>query len=901
MDIEPPTGLRCEHLVDPLGVDVSRPLLSWTLENPGRGQTVRAFRVIVASDEENALKETGDVWDSGLVTPAGSNSVEYGGKRLRSCTRYHWRVMWVSGGKEASRFSDVARFGTGLLDRRAWKARWIGRARCTEHVSGESVNVGITTGPLVLAHGVYLRKEFSTPCSERVRRATACICGLGFYELYMNGRRVGDRVLDPAQTDYGKTALYSTYDVTDLVGERNAVGILLGNGRYIKNYGFSHPRAILQIQIEYVSGGKETIVTDGSWKCSHGPLLENGLYSGERYDARLEMPGWDQPGFSDSDWDRAVTLRERMPVSQMVQPIRVTRTITPDRVSKPEPGIHVVDFGQNFAGWVRLRMKGPRGTRISLRYAELVDDEGMLNMGPNQKADASDIYIMKGGGPESFEPKFTYHGFRYVEVKGYPGTLTKDDIQGRALNSDMEGTGRFRCSNGLFNKIHDNILRGFCSNAMGLPTDCPQRDERYGWLADAHLAAEMAMFNYHTAAFYRKFLRDIRLAQKRNGSLPNVAPPYLPLYPADPAWGSAYITIAWLLHNHYGDTRLLREHYPYMKRYVDFLSKVSEDHVIRGIGKFGDWCSPGETYPKKTPVELTSTWYYFHDVLLLSRIAGLLGERKDAETLSNLSERIRDSFNREFFDGVRYRGGGPGAGNGVLNQTSNILPLSLGMVPEGKEKTLVEEMVSSLKDDHDHHLDTGIVGTRYILDVLTDAGHGEAACRVASQRTYPGWGYMIERGATTLWERWEEYTGDGMNSHNHIMFGSIDAWFYRVLAGISCLSPGWGKIQVRPHVLGELTFAEAAVKTVRGTVSVSWRRDDDSFTMDLQVPVGCESVIWIPLLWKGASIREGDSVIWERGKKTETVKDISFTGVDGMHAGFRSGSGTFRFVEKRQA
>ncbi len=787
----------------------------------------------------------------------------------------------------------------GLLKRNDWKAKWISKKKCREFGSKGTVLQGKYMGQYIHCQTLYLRKEFEI--KKEVHKARAYVCGLGLYELRLNGKKVGDRVLDPPQTDYGKIALYSTYDITESLKRSNAVAVLLGNGRHIKNYGYGQPRLILQIQIEDEDGEREIIVSNKTWKVSYGPLLRDGLYYGEKYDARLEQPGWDEPGFDDSRWEKAVVVSGPKFISQTVQPIRVAARLKAKRLSSPKSNTYIYDFGQNFAGWVRLSVRGPRGTEVKLRHAELVHDDGTLNPAPNQNAEATDVYILKGEGLEVYEPRFTYHGFRYVEVTGFPGIPTLENIEGCLVHTDVEKVGGFFCSDDLINRIHRNILWGQLSNLMGIPTDCPQRDERHGWLGDAHLSAEEAMFNFDMAAFYTKYLRDIQLAQKEDGSLPDTVPYYIGrLYPADPAWGSAYIILAWLMSMFYGDIRILEEHYVSLKKYVKFLIKKAEGHIQRKLGKYGDWCPPGSIVPKRTPLELTSTWYYCHDVLLLSKIAGILCRKDDALRFRALAGKIKEAFNRNFLVDDQYKAQWLSPTERNPNQTSNILPLYLDMVPKKKKGKVLKRLLQSIIRDQDCHLDTGILGTRYLLDVLSESGLGEVAFKVVTQKTYPGWGYMVEEGATTLWERWEKITGGGMNSHNHIMLGSVDAWFYRVIAGLSSLSPGWKRIRIEPPVIEGLDYATARVRTVSGEVHVSWKRQQNSFELIALIPVGSSAEIHLPLLAKNSLIKESHTIVWVKGafRKTRS-SELSFAGIKGKYAVFRAGSGYYKFTGKK--
>jgi alpha-L-rhamnosidase len=894
----PPLDLRCESLIEPLGVDLPKPRFSWLPTSIGRDERQTGFSILVSSARELSLKEIGDFWESGPLEGERSFHVEYQGDPLLSCTRYIWRVRWRDKSGAESPWSEIASFVTGFLYEGDWKARWISAKNIREFKSRGNVLLGEPGPEHVQAHGLYIRKEFDL--REKAVMALAFVSGLGCYELRINGQKAGDRVLDPGWTDYKKRALYSTYDVTGLLREKNAMGLILGNGRHIKYFGYEAPRATVRLEIEGGSGEREVILSDDSWKTSHGPLQENGLYFGERYDARLERPGWDEPGFKDQGWEKAVLVPGSPLASQLIPPVRACQRLKPANIYRSAPGTWVFDFGQNLSGWVRMQVQGPAGTEVRLRHAELVSDDGSVNMGPTENAEATDTYILKGEGLEAYEPRFTYHGFRYVELTGYPGEPSADVLEACFVHSDVERAGTFSCSNDLINRIHTNVLWGQLSNLMSIPTDCPQRDERHGWLGDAHLSAEEAVFNFDMSGFYAKFLEDIRLAQKEDGSLPDVAPPYLPsLYPADPAWSAAYAALAWLHYEHYEDPRILARHYPNLRKYVEFLGKNAGGHIVKGLGKYGDWCPPGSVVPKKTPVELTATWYYYHDVLILSKIAQVLGRGDEAKEYSRLAENIRDAFNAVFLGDDQYAAIRVSRIDNYPNQTSNALPLYLDMVPPGKKAQVLESLLRSVVRQQDGHVDTGILGTRYILDVLTRNGHGEMAFRMATQKSYPGWGYMIEEGATTLWERWEKLTGPAMNSQNHIMLGSIDAWFYRTLAGLTLLEPGWKKFQVKPHLLGGLTSAEADLKTVRGPVRSAWAKGESSFSIEVLVPVGAAARVHIPELYPEGMVVESGKVIWRGSRAGDPVPGIVATGREDRHTVFDIGSGAYRFELKK--
>jgi len=897
----PPQRLRCEYLSEPLGVDTASPRLSWQLESPARGDRQTAFQILLASAPELLRSDIGDYWDTGRVETDRAASVEYAGESLQSCARYHWKVRWWDRERQASPWSEPASFVTGYIHPGEWKPKWIGPRQAEAFRSKGTVLLGHQGADDTQACAIYLRREFAV--KDRAALAMIFISGLGHYELRLNGERVGPGGLEPGWTDFKKKALYASHDVTAFVRERNAVGVILGNGRHIESYGYGTPRLTCRIEVEYESGEREVIFSDERWRTSGGPVRENGLYYGERTDARVVIDGWDRPGFDDRAWDQAVMVAGYPLAAQMMPPIRVTRRLPPRSVRRLAAGASIFDFGQNFSGWTRLTAAGPAGTEIRLRHAELLHEDGTLNLGPNENAEATDVYILRGdGGPEVYEPKFTYHGFRYVEMTGFPGEPGPEALEGLFVHSDVSPAGEFRTSNELINRIHEAILWGQLSNLMSIPTDCPQRDERHGWLGDAHLSAEEAVFNFDMAAFYAKFLDDIRLAQKDDGSLPDVVPPYLPrLYPADPAWSSAYATLVELLWDHYADRRVIATHYAALKRYIDYLGTCADEHIIRKLGKYGDWCPPGGIVPKKTPVEMTSTWYYCHDIRILARLAAVLGRDEEARRYARLAEAVKDAFNTAFLGESQYAAIRVSPVDNYPNQSSNALPLYLDMVPADLKDKVVASLVQSVARQQDYHVDTGILGTRYILDVLTAAGHGQAAFRMATHKSYPGWGYMLAEGATTLWERWEKLTGHAMNSQNHIMLGSIDGWFYRVLAGLSPLLPGWQAVRVRPHLLGDLSFVEARLDTVAGPVGAAWRLADETLSLECRIPVGASGEIHVPFPWPGARITESGRTLWSGDAPAEKDPEIVPAGRAGAWVVFKTGSGAFRFEVKKTA
>ena len=899
--MDSPKRLSCEHAINPTALETRRPRLSWIPESRLRGEAQTAYRIICSADKGTVERGRGDLWDSGKVRSAENHLVAWGGPDLDECSAYFWAVRtWgevrgaAAEGKETeSPWSEAASMETAVLDQASWKASWISMEDpAFEETSvllvKDTINNNVHV-PSKLYQAIYLRHEFDL--KEAPVRARAYVCGLGYYEAYANGTRLGDHRLDPGQTDYSRKALYSTYNAEGLLRKgRNALGIILGNGRYLDAYGFGEPRAFLQLLCEFSDGSRTLIVTGPSWTCSHGPILHNGIYSGETCDARLEQEGWAGPGFTGSGWKNVVVVEGPKLESQTLPPIRATVTLPARDLANPAPGVYVFDFGQNFSGVVRLRLRGPRGTPVTLQFAELLGPDGRLNLGTNRESRSRDRYILSGKGEETFEPRFTYHGFRYAEVTGFPGVPGLDSAEGVVIHTDVRTAGTFVCADPLVNKIHRNILWGQLSNLMSAPTDCPQRGERMGWLGDAQLASEEACCNFDMAGFYVKYLEDIRLAQRSDGSLSDVVPPYWPLYPADPAWGAAYVTLALTMYEQYGDPDILDRHYEGMKRYVDFLESSAEDHILKSLGRYGDWCPPGTIYPKKTPMEFTSTWYLYFDTLRFSRIAAALGRKTDAEEYASRAEEVARAFNDAFLLGEgRYTTFRMSPIDRSVGQTTQTLPLFLDLVPPDQRERAVIHLMKAVATDADCHVDTGIVGARYLFEVLRDAGHAETAWKVITQTSYPGWGYMVAEGATSLWERWEKLGSMGMNSHNHIMFGSVDAWFYRTLGGIIPLEPLWQLISIAPYAVGALTHAAVSQETIRGTVAVSWSRSGSlaqpgaadaadaadasetsgrgpgEFRLSVTVPSGTRAKLRLPFATLARELSEGGIPLWSSG------------------------------------
>ncbi len=847
-----PTGLRCEYLVNPLGVDTLKPRFSWVLENSDRGQGQSYYEILVS---RQPTAEVGDFWASGKVDSADSIQVVYAGKPLQSGSTYCWKVRyWDKDGRQGP-FSQVSRFDTGLFSLDDWKGKWIGGRN-------------------------QLRKEFNL--EKKAVRARAYVCGLGYSELRLNGRKVGRNVLDPAWTTYDKRVLYVTYDITGhLQPGPNALAVMLGQGW------FKDKALLIQINIELEGGDKVEVVSDATWKGTDGPVVANSVYNGETYDARLETPGWDSAGYDDDRWGTAEVVAGPKGIlsAQMMPPIQVIDTIVPLKMDSPKPGIYVYDMGQNYSGWAQLRVRGQRGTVVKLRFAEMVYDSGMINQENLRGARAEDVYILKGESEEVWEPRFTYHGFRYVELSGYPGVPAVNAVRGRVVHTAVEPVGNFACSKPILNSLQRIIVWGQKTNLHSIPSDCSQRDERMGWMGDAQGTAEEAIYNFDMAAFYTNFLRDIRDVQDEKGTITDTVPHIWGSRPADPAWGTAYPLIAWYCYQYYGDRRVLEDNYDGIKKYVEFLRTRAENDLVK-FSYYGDWVAVD-----RTPGDIVSSFYYYYDVKVLAEMAKVLGKEAEIKAYEDLAAAIKMAFHREYFD-PKIRG----YANGT--QTANALSLFLDLVPEKMRGAVWGSLFDNIVYKNNSHLTTGIIGTKYIMELLTNNGTSDLAYDIATQTTYPSWGYMIENGATTLWELWQLRQGPSMNSHNHPMFGSVGSWLYKALAGINLApgSVGFEKIRIAPQMVRDLGYAAGSTRTLRGEVSSSWARGERSVRLEVVIPVGSEAEVVIPRFnLENVVIKEGDQVVWDVQGYKSGVQGIR--GVEKAQTGFlvKIGSGRYAF------
>ncbi len=871
------TDLRNEYLANPIGISLGSPRLSWKMEKNERSASQTSYRILVATSEEKLQNETPDLWNSGKVESDQSIQVEYNGKPLTSGMKVFWKVQIWDEEKNPSVWSEVSTWEMGLLEKIDWQAKWIG--------APESLAT-----PDVKLPAPYFRKEATF--NKKIKQARAYISGLGYYELYINGLKIGDHVLSPNQTNYDRRnvekwieskignmktrVLYEIFDITSsLKSGNNAFGVILGNGWYIQAdrpqdtmLWYDTPRLIAQFVIEYEDGSKELIFSDKDWKCDLSPILYNGLHSGEIYDARLEQKGWNETGFDDSKWKEAVLVRPPTGIllAQVSPPDRITQTIKPINVTKRPDGFYRFDMGQMFSGWARLKISGPKGTTIKMRFTE--------EFGPSYNQ--TDTYILKGDGLEIWQPRFTWHAFRYVDVSGAPSELTLENLEGLVVNTDIKSAGAFECSNPLLNKILENYQRTQLGNVHGgLPSDCPHR-ERRGYTGDGQISAKAAIYNFDLSQFYTKWLNDISDAQNQEtGYVPNTTP-----YQdggGGTAWGSACIIIPWYMYNYYGDTQVLKAHYSGMKHWVEYMkSQLNKDGILVNQG-LGEWVPPAIV---EIPADFVNSCYYYHCCQLMVNIAEALNIQSDKNYFAEMGNKAKASINTFYFNNKS-------SNYSIGRQGANIFPLGFGITENESRDAVFNNLVNNILTDNKIHFDTGILGTPLLLDVLTQSGRCDLAYTLMNQRDYPGFGYMIEKGATTIWETWQ---GDA--SHSHPMFGSVCAWFYQYLGGISPdpSSPGFKHAIVKPYPVSSLSYANTTYPTMYGEIKTRWEFAGNDYNLTVSIPANTTATVYL--------LAQNSASVTENGKSIETTRDIKYLKTEGSNVLYEIGSGTYHFVSK---
>ena len=884
------SNLTCEYKSNPLGIDVHNPRLSWQVHSDVRGTRQTGFQVFVASNETDLGNETKLIWDSNRVDSDQSIHIPYIGPALSSGQRVYWKVrIWDEQGREAE--SPTAWWEMGLLEQSKWESQWIGAP--------------FFGGPMTSSPAPYLRKDFAI--EKQILSARLYSTAIGFYECHINGVRIGDALLTPGWTDYNKRIQYQVYDVTEqLQNGINTFGAILGDGwgvGHIAWFGRQHyadrPQLLAQIIVEFSDGTRQIIPTDETWKVTYGPILESDMLMGESYNARRELPNWAKPGYDDSFW-LPVTTYTRNNVNLVATngpAVKRQEELKPVSIKKI-PGLNprwVFDLGQNMVGWVRLIARGETGRTITLRFAEALNPDGTLYTLNLRTSRNTDHYTMKGAEEEIWEPRFTFRGFRYVEVQGLLEKPNLETLTGIVIHSEIPAIGSFECSDPLINKLQQNIVWSQKGNFIDVPTDCPQRDERMGYTGDAQVFIRTASFNRNVAGFFTKWVHDIEDTQSPGGAIPPVAPTIPSSFQEDggPAWADAIVIIPWTIYQVYGDTRQLAESYSSIQKYIDFLSKTSKNGLrcyadYSGWHGFGDWLALDGSDGREggTSKELIGTAFFAYSSKLAANIARALNFMEDASRFEDLFTEAREAFIKRFVneDGTVLGG----------TQTSYVLALEFDLLPKKLRPLAVNELVRAIQK-RDGHLSTGFIGTPYINWALSNNGHLEVAYDLLMQNSWPSWLYSVTQGGTTIWERWDGWTHDKgfqdakMNSFNHYAYGAIGAWMYAVIGGIDFdpSQPGYKHILLSPRPGGGLTSATAALESMYGRILSSWSLEDNHFNWEVTIPVNTTATVYIPT--------KDISLITESGQAIDQANGVTFLETSADTAKLQLLSGSYHF------
>jgi alpha-L-rhamnosidase len=841
--------LTCEYHTNPLGIDVLKPRLSWKIETTAPNVLQTAYEIKVTDQSGKAL------WNTGKVNSDQSVDVVYEGTGLKSMQRASWQVrIWDNKGK-ATAWSAPATWEMGILEPESWKASWI--------------TLGSEPDVAGSKPAQYFRKDFTT--AKKVKSARVYITSHGLYELLLNGKKVSDDLFTPGWTSFNKRLQYQTYDVTSLLQAKNAFGVMVGDGWYRGNIGWSSQNGyygsklalLVQLQINYTDGTSELVCTDQNWKASTGAIVASDIYNGETYDARKEMPGWASAGFDDSKWEKATVTDQskKTLIAPQGVPVKPIQEIKPIKQITTPKGEVVYDMGQNMVGWVRLKVQGKKGDGITVKFAEVLDKEGNFYTDNLRRAKCTDLFILNGSGEEVLEPHFTFHGFRFVKIEGPATPIAADQITGVVIHSDMAPTGSFSCSNTMINQLQHNIQWGQKGNFLDVPTDCPQRDERLGWTGDAQVFSMTAAFNFNVAPFYTKWLGDVTADQSPNGRLPHVIPDVLKGDGGATAWADVTVVVPWTTYLVYGDKRILEVQYPSMKAWVEYMhSRAGDKNLWLGDNHYGDWlafASNRSDYTgATTEKDLIATAYYSYSSGLLAKVAAIIGKTDEAKKYAQLSGDIKKAFQNEFV-----------APSGRLvshTQTAYCLALAFDLLPENLKPKAAKFLADDVKKMG--HLTTGFVGTPLLCKTLSAYGYDDLAFMLLNRTKYPSWLYPVTQGATTIWERWDGQKPDGtfqdvgMNSFNHYAYGAIGEWLYHYVAGldVDAENPGYKHILLAPHPGGGLTNAEVEFNSVYGKVKSGWKIDGNDFVYDVTVPANTTATVTLPsakadqVTWAGA-------------------------------------------------
>ena len=871
--------LTCEYKENPIWIDTSKPRFSWKVIGAGNNVMQNAYSIRVATDGKFSSGKI--VWQSGKTESEESILHIYKGIDLKSGQKYFWQVkIWDNKGRQ-SKWSEVAFWEMGFLSQSEWRAKWI-------EMEGNTLRY--TPSP-------YFRREFLV--GKNIASARVYITSHGLYELYLNGKKVGDQVLTPGWTSYGKRLQYQVYDVTGmLVKGNNAIGAVLGDGWYKWAYGI-RLGLLLQLKITYTDGSETLMVSDESWKASNdGAIRMNDIYNGETYDAGKNLTGWNLSGYNDKNWSsvKKGDYNNNNLIASEGSPVRKIQEIKPVKIFRTPKGKLIVDMGQNMVGWLKLKVTGKKGTVVTIRHAEVLDKFGEFYTKNLRGAKCQLTYTLGGTGEETYEPRFTFMGFRFVEVTGFPGELTTDNLTGIVVHSDMAVTGSYECSNSLINQLQHNIQWGQKGNFVDVPTDCPQRDERLGWTGDAQAFCRTAAYNMDVAAFFTKWMKDVSADQKLAGEIPVVIPDVVNSQVSTTAgtsagWGDVAVIAPWTMYQVYGDKRLLETQYPSMKAWVEYIRKKSgESYIWKGGSIFGDWLfyhPPVNNHSEPdghTQHDFIATAFFAYSSSILAATAKELGNTDDEKIYDDLFRKIKEVFINEYVTS---------AGRvGTNSQTSYVLALMFDLLPENLRKKsahfLVEDILS-----RKNHLSTGFLGTPYLCHVLSDNGYTDVAYDLLLQESYPSWLYPVKMGATTIWERWDGQKTDstfqdpGMNSFNHYAYGAIGDWMYRVSAGIEIMNPGYKHIAIQPHPSKKLTYSKASYESSYGTIASGWERIGTKIIVSVKIPANTKATIILPF--------NSASMVTENGKNIFGNKNFSDIRIDDDNLLFVAGSGDYVF------
>lgn len=863
--------LTTEGLVAPLNVETPSPRLSWIITSDERDVMQTSYHILVATDPSLLSQGKADIWDSGVVSSDQSVWVPYAGKKVADNTRCYWQVK-VNTTLGESSWSPVAEWGTGIVGEGHWGGRWIGWEGPFEWDVEDSHS---------RLSSRYIRKEFKTE-DKTIKRATVHISGLGLYELYINGDKVGDDVLAPAPTDYRRTTLYNSYDVTDMLkgdGAENAIGVTLGNGRFYtmrQNYkpykipNFGYPKMRLNLVIEYTDGSRQRINSDEKWKLTaQGPIRSNNEYDGEIYDARMELVDWTSPGYDDSAWLNA--QRAELPYGTLrgntAPNMKVMRTLKPKTIKKIGDK-YIVDFGQNMAGWVKISVKDvAEGDTVTIRYAErMTPDSTALSVENLRHAQSTDRYIANGKEKGAkWSPKFSYHGFQYVEVDGIDN-LRPEDIEAEFVFDNLPDNGSFASSNPTLNAIHRNAWWGIASNYKGVPVDCPQRDERQPWTGDHNMGTWGENFLFNNGTFYAKWMDDMRESQREDGCLPDIAPAFYNYYTSDMTWSSTLPVVCDMLYEQTGNIQPILRNYEAMAKWMNHIrADFTNKKGLITADKYGDWCVPPEKPElvhsqdpaRKTDGTLIASAYYYKMCQLMAKFARLQGLDAQAQQWEADADKVKEAFNAEFL--TVKEGTSPVKTHHVLypdsifygnnTATANVLPLAFDMVPDKYRQAVADNLIKTIIETNNGHISTGVIGVNWLMRLLTEIGRGDVAALLATNTTYPSYGYEISKGATTIWELWNGDTADWrMNSNNHVMMlGDLLNWYYQDLAGFNPAKPGYKEILLKPDFsIQQLDSVSATYNTPYGVLGGSWVKTPMHITWNIEIPCNTTATVVVP-------------------------------------------------------